>query len=42
MKEYNKPFIEDEIIEIEDIIADSPGPSKDANDPDLTDPFNFD
>jgi len=35
MKEYNKPYINDEEIELEDIIAKS----KDINDADEIDPF---
>ena len=37
MKKYIKPYIEDEIIEIEDIVANSPGEGGGAevDDPDL-------
>lgn len=37
MKKYEKPFIEDEDIELEDIIAASG--EKDVNTPDVKDPF---
>ena len=37
MKEYNKPFIEDEYIEIDDVIATS----QDINDRDAFDPFDI-
>ena len=38
MKNYEKPFIEDENIELEDVIASS---SKDFNDPDEKDPWEL-
>lgn len=37
MKEYNKPYIEDEEIELEDVIAASG--EGDVNNPDESDPF---
>ena len=39
MKEYNKPYIEDEEIELEDVIAASGTRGLDGEDE--TDPFNF-
>ncbi len=39
MKEYNKPYIEDEEIELEDVIAASG--TRGLDDEDEMDPFNF-
>ena len=41
MKDYSKPYIEEEVIEIEDIIADSPAGIKNIDSPDLEDPFEL-
>lgn len=39
MKEYNKPYIEEEEIELEDVIAASG--TRGLDDEDEMDPFNF-